>query len=166
MVTIHISFSSFPFLSLSSSLLFLPNTTPPSCWPSMSPSSPPSAASAHTPIASLTALTKLETRPASKKCAYLGRENQDGDDLSGAVRLLEEVEDGGFAQWDAMVDDGEVGLVVPDLDLVGVGGSEEEANGEREREAVERGLEVMPMYCTPTCSRSNCGFFGIIAKER
>ena len=55
-----------------------------------------------------------------------------GDELSGAVRLLEQVENGGFSQWDAAVHESEAGLAVLDPNLVGVGGSEEEVNGERE----------------------------------
>ena len=55
-----------------------------------------------------------------------------GDHLSGAVRLLEESGDGGFSEGDAAVHYGEAGLAVPDPDLVGVGGGEEEATGERQ----------------------------------
>ena len=61
-----------------------------------------------------------------------GEGKQDGDDLLGAVRLLEEAENGGFARWDAVVHDGEARVAVPDPDLVGVGGGEEEPNGEKE----------------------------------
>jgi len=56
-----------------------------------------------------------------------------GDDLAGAVGLLEEAGDGGFPEGDAAVHDGEAGLAVSDADLVRVGGGEEEANGEGER---------------------------------
>lgn len=56
-----------------------------------------------------------------------------GDDLSGAVGLLEEAGDGGSAEGDAAVHDGEAGLAVLDADLVGVDGGEEEAYGEGER---------------------------------
>jgi len=47
--------------------------------------------------------------------------------------LLEEAGDGGFAEGDPAVHDGEAGLAVSDANLVGVGGGEEEANGEGER---------------------------------
>ena len=48
-----------------------------------------------------------------------------GDDLTSAVRLLEEARDGGFTERDAAVHDSEAGLSVPDPYLIGVCGSEQ-----------------------------------------
>jgi len=84
------------------------------------------------------------------------------NDLTGVVGLLEEVRNGGFADGDATVHDGEARLVVSNANLVWVGGREEKANGDGEKSrgggigCFERECECMFRVCF---SRGNVSLF-------